>query len=109
MKTRTCFECFYALSLMFLFGCGTVTEYTFDPATGKATKKVYANERQSWEATVDRRIDEETKGDKPLAGAQTWENYWRDWYKTLRQYPDGEERVAWIKARRTTRGLPTYD
>jgi hypothetical protein len=92
-----------------LFGCfPAVTEFKMDPETHKFAKKTYRTDREYWEALVERRIQAEIHGERPDVRRKTWPQFWREWYLSLRHNKDGEERIAYIRAKRKEHGLDPY-
>ena len=77
------------------------------------------SEDEYWKERVDERIAAEIKKEKPEAGYDTWQNYWRWWYSVLRRkkkppfksqtFKTSEEMVIYIKEKRHAKGLPTYE
>jgi hypothetical protein len=101
-------------------GCGThrtIREYRTDDA-GRTTMN-NVTEEQYWKEKVDDRIAAEIAKEKPEAGYETWQNYWRWWYSVLRrkkkppfksdQFKKSEDLVNYIKEKRRAKGLPTYE
>ena len=92
-----------------LIGCfPAMTEYKVDPQTHKFTKKTYRTDRDYFEALVARRIQAEIDGKPPDVRGETWPQFWRSWYSSLRHNQDGEERIAYIRAKRREHGLNPY-
>jgi hypothetical protein len=68
---------------------------------------------------IDQRIREELTRQRPPAGAPTWKEYWIAWYQVIRQssglpwapsqFKTKEDMIHYVKQRRKSRGLPTYD
>jgi hypothetical protein len=95
----------------------TIREYRTDEG-GRATMS-NVTEEQYWKERVDERIAAEIAKEKPEAGYDTWQNYWRWWYSVLRrkkkapfksdQFRTSEDLVNYIKERRREKGLPTYE
>ena len=95
----------------------TIREYRTDP-TGR-TSMTNVTEEQYWKERVDERIAAEIAKEKPEAGYDTWQNYWRWWYSVLRrkkkppfksnEFKRSEDLVSYIKERRRAKGLPTYE
>jgi hypothetical protein len=95
----------------------TIREYNRDPAGRVSVTNV--TEDQYWKERVDERIAAEIAHEKPEAGYDTWQNYWRWWYSVLRRKPKpayksqefktSEEMVTYIKEKRRAKGLPTYE
>jgi hypothetical protein len=103
-----------------LAGCGsrrTIREYRTDQ-TGRTTMN-NVTEEQYWKEKVDERIAAEIAKEKPEAGYDTWQNYWRWWYSVLRrkkkppfksnEFKKAEDMVNYIKEKRRAKGLPTYE
>src|SRR6266404_409353 len=107
------------LAAILLTGCGsrTIREYQTDQAGHTSVKNV--SEEDYWKERVDERIAAEIKKEKPEAGYDTWQNYWRWWYSVLRRkkqppfkstdFKTSEDMVNYIKDKRRAKGLPTYD
>src|SRR5436305_4604440 len=106
----------------FLPGCidfhpRTIREYNTDGSGHTTVKNV--TEEEYWKERVDERIAAEIKKEKPEAGYDTWQNYWRWWYSVLRRkkkppfksanFKTTEEMVTYIKEKRREKGLPTYE
>jgi hypothetical protein len=95
----------------------TIREYQTDQAGRTSVKNV--TEEQYWKERVDERIAAEIAKEKPEAGYDTWQNYWRWWYSVLRrkkkppfkstEFRTSEEMVNYIKEKRRAKGLPTYE
>ena len=95
----------------------TIREYRTDRAGTVAVTNV--SEDQYWKERVDERIAAEIAHEKPEAGYDTWQNYWRWWYSVLRrkkkpayksqEFKTSEDMVNYIKERRRAKGLPTYE
>ena len=95
----------------------TIREYRTD-STGR-TSVTNVTEEQYWKERVDERIAAEIAKEKPEAGYDTWQNYWRWWYSVLRrkkkppfksnEFKRSEDLVNYIKERRRAKGLPTYE
>jgi hypothetical protein len=95
----------------------TIREYNTDQAGRVSVTNV--SEDQYWKERVDERIAAEVAHEKPEAGYDTWQNYWRWWYSVLRrkqkpayksrEFKTSEEMVNYIKEKRRARGLPTYE
>src|SRR5207244_12472656 len=70
-----------------LMGCEihrrTIREYHTDRAGQINVSNV--TEEQYWKERVDERIAAELAKEKPEAGDDTWQNYWRGWYGVLRR------------------------
>lgn len=103
-----------------LVGCGsrrTIREYRTDQ--GGRTTVSNVSEEQYWKERVDERIAAEIAKEKPEAGYDTWQNYWRWWYSVLRrkkkppfksgEFKKSEDMVNYIKEKRRAKGLPTYE
>jgi hypothetical protein len=104
-----------------LSGCSihrpTIREYHTDQAGRTSVSNV--TEEEYWKERVEERIAAEIAKEKPEAGYDTWQNYWRWWYSVLRrkkkpafksdQFRTSEDMVNYIKERRRARGLPTYE
>jgi hypothetical protein len=104
-----------------LMGCAihprTIREYRTD-AGGRTTMN-NVTEEQYWKERVDERIAAEIAKEKPEAGYDSWQNYWRWWYSVLRrkkkppfkseQFKKSEDLVNYIKEKRRAKGLPTYE
>ncbi len=109
------------LVVSFLPACAihrpTIREYNTD-RTGRVSV-TNVTEDQYWKERVDERIAAEIKHEKPEAGYDTWQNYWRWWYSVLRrkkkpayksqQFKTSEDMVNYIKDKRRAKGLPTYE
>lgn len=103
----------------FFPGCTkqTIREYQTDQSGRTVMKTV--SEDEYWKERVDERIAAEIKKEKPEAGYDTWQNYWRWWYSVLRRkkkppfksqsFKTSEEMVNYIKEKRRAKGLPTYE
>ena len=95
----------------------TIREYQTDTSGRTSLKTV--TEEEYWKERVDERITAEIKKEKPEAGYDSWQNYWRWWYSVLRRkkkppfksdsFKTSEDMVNYIKERRQAKGLPTYD
>jgi len=95
----------------------TVREYNTDPSGHTSVKNV--TEDEYWKERVDERIAAEIKKEKPEAGYDSWQNYWRWWYSVLRRkkkppfksdsFKTSQEMVNYIKDKRRAKGLPTYE
>ena len=95
----------------------TIREYNTDRAGHVSVSNV--TEDQYWKERVDERIAAEIAHEKPEAGYDTWQNYWRWWYGVIRnkkkvpfksaEFKTPEDMVNYIKDRRRAKGLPTYD
>ena len=103
-----------------LMGCTsrrTIREYRTDEAGRTTVSNV--SEEQYWKNRVDERIAAEIAKEKPEAGYDTWQNYWRWWYSVLRrkkqppfksaEFKRSEDMVNYIKEKRRAKGLPTYE
>ncbi|HWY40737.1 MAG TPA: hypothetical protein VNX27_08075 [Chthoniobacterales bacterium] len=109
------------LVLTFLPACAihppTIREYNAD-RTGRVSVS-NVSEDQYWKERVDERIAAEIAHEKPEAGYDTWQNYWRWWYSVLRrkkkpayksqEFRTSEDMVNYIKDKRRAKGLPTYE
>ena len=97
------------LITLILPGCAAETELTLDPQTHQVIgKKTYKSHEEAWEALVERRIQAEIAGKPSDVRGETWPQFWRGWYASLRHNPDGEKRVAYIRAKRKEHGLDPY-
>ena len=95
----------------------TIREYNTDRSGHVSVTNV--TEDAYWKERVDERIAAEMAHEKPEAGYDTWQNYWRWWYSVLRrkrkpayksqEFRTSEDMVNYIKDRRRAKGLPTYD
>ncbi len=95
----------------------TIREYNTDQ--GGRVSVTNVTEDQYWKERVDERIAAEIAHEKPEAGYDTWQNYWRWWYSVLRrkkkpaykshEFKTSEEMVNYIKDKRRAKGLPTYE
>ena len=95
----------------------TIREYQTDQAGHTSVKNV--TEEEYWKERVDERIAAEINKEKPEAGYDTWQNYWRWWYSVLRRkkkppfksqtFKTSEEMVNYIKEKRRAKSLPTYE
>ena len=103
-----------------LVGCGsrrTIREYRTEEGGRVSVSNV--SEEQYWKERVDERIAAEIAKEKPEAGYDTWQNYWRWWYSVLRrkkkmpfksqEFKKPEDMVNYIKEKRRAKGLPTYE
>ncbi|HZR77777.1 MAG TPA: hypothetical protein VFA58_01135 [Chthoniobacterales bacterium] len=109
------------LAAFSLSGCSihkpTIREYNTDPSGRTSMKTV--TEEEYWKERVEERIGAEMKKEKPEAGYDTWQNYWRWWYSVLRRkkkppfksdsFKTSEDMVNYIKEQRRAKGLPTYE
>jgi hypothetical protein len=109
------------LAATLLSGCAihrpTIREYQTDQ-TGRTSMR-NVTEEQYWKERVDERIAAETAKEKPEAGYDTWQNYWRWWYSVLRrkkkppfksnEFKTSDDMVNFIKEKRRAKGLPTYE
>jgi hypothetical protein len=109
------------LVLAFMPACAvhnpTIREYSTNPG-GQTTMKT-VTEEEYWKERVDERIAAEIKKEKPEAGYDTWQNYWRWWYSVLRRkkkppfksetFKTSEDMVNYIKQQRRAKGVPTYE
>jgi len=95
----------------------TIREYSTDRSGRTSVSNV--TEEQYWKERVDERIAAEIAKEKPEAGYETWQNYWRWWYSVLRrkkkppfksdEFKRSEDMVNYIKEKRRAKGLPTYE
>jgi hypothetical protein len=95
----------------------TIREYNTDQSGHTSIRNV--TEDQYWKERVDERIAAEVAHEKPEAGYDTWQNYWRWWYSVLRrkkkapfksqEFKTSEDMVNYIKDKRRAKGLPTYE
>lgn len=95
----------------------TIREYNTDRTGHVSVTNV--TEDQYWKERVDERIAAEIAHEKPEAGYDTWQNYWRWWYSVLRrkrkpafksrEFKTSEDMVLYIKEKRREKGLPTYE
>ncbi|HEV3392580.1 MAG TPA: hypothetical protein VG103_03635 [Chthoniobacterales bacterium] len=95
----------------------TIREYQTDQAGRTSMKNV--TEEEYWKERVDERIAAEIAKEKPEAGYDTWQNYWRWWYSVLRrqkkppfkstEFRTSEDMVNYIKEKRRAKRLPTYE
>jgi hypothetical protein len=95
----------------------TIREYQTDQAGRTSVKNV--TEEEYWKERVDERIAAEIAKEKPEAGYDTWQNYWRWWYSVLRrkkkppfkstEFRTSEDMVNYIKEKRRAKRLPTYE
>jgi hypothetical protein len=111
----------WLLAAMLLSSCEihrrTIREYNTDQSGRVSVSNV--TEEQYWKERVDERIAAEIAHEKPEAGYDTWQNYWRWWYSVLRrkkkvpfksdEFKTSEDMVNYIKEKRRTKGLPTYE
>jgi hypothetical protein len=109
------------LAGILLSGCEfhrrTIREYRTERGGRVSVSNV--TEEQYWKERVDERIAAEIAHEKPEAGYDTWQNYWRWWYSVLRrkkktpfkatEFKTSEDMVNYIKEKRRARGLPTYE
>jgi len=108
------------LAAIVLVGCAghpTIREYRTDQ--GGQVSVTNVTEAQYWKERVDERIAAEIAKQKPEAGYDTWQNYWRWWYSVLRrkkkmpfkseEFKRPEDLVNYIKEKRRAKGLPTYE
>jgi hypothetical protein len=107
-----------ATLLVGCFGGGrTIREY--HTGQGGQVSVTNVTEAQYWKERVDERVAAEMAKEKPEAGYDTWQNYWRWWYSVLRrkkkmpfkseEFKRPEDLVNYIKERRRAKGLPTYE
>jgi hypothetical protein len=95
----------------------TIREYQTDQAGRTSVRNV--TEEEYWKERVDERIAAEIAKEKPEAGYDTWQNYWRWWYSVLRrkkkppfkstEFRTSEDMVNYIKEKRRAKRLPTYE
>jgi hypothetical protein len=95
----------------------TIREYQTDPAGHTSVKNV--TEEEYWKERVDERIAAEMKKEKPEAGYDSWQNYWRWWYSVLRRkkkppfksesFKTSADMINYIKDKRRAKGLPTFE
>jgi hypothetical protein len=109
------------LVVSFLPACAihrpTIREYNTDQ--GGRVSVANVTEDQYWKERVDERIAAEIAHEKPEAGYDTWQNYWRWWYSVLRrkkkpayksqEFKTSDDMVNYIKDKRRAKGLPTYE
>jgi hypothetical protein len=123
MMQKTSKQLFIALLLLaiFLSACAihrpTIREYQTDGSGQTSMKNV--TEEQYWKERVDERIAAEIAKEKPEAGYDTWQNYWRWWYSVLRRekrppfksndFRTSDDMVNYIKEKRRAKNLPTYE
>jgi hypothetical protein len=124
MRARTCSCRIVALLLVgvLLGGCiefhrRTIREYRTEGGGRVSVSNV--TEDQYWKERVDERIAAEIAHEKPEAGYDTWQNYWRWWYSVLRrkkkapfksnEFKTSEAMINYIKEKRRAKGLPTYE
>ena|SRR5258708_18941486 len=91
-----------------LSGCMPVVEYAPDSSGGYHRSFRLSTEDAEWKRTVESRIQAEIAGKPPDIHGETWPQLWRNWYASLRHNPDGEERIAYIRAQRKAHGLNPY-
>ena len=94
----------------------TIREYRAGPEGTVTVANV--TEDEYWKGQVDQRIAAELEGKKPEAH-ETWPEYYQWWYSVLRrkskptwkskEFKTSEALVAYIKERRRSKGLPTYE
>ena len=95
----------------------TIREYNTDQSGHVSVTNV--TEDVYWKERVNERIKAEIAHEKPEAGYDTWQNYWRWWYSVLRrkkkpafksqEFKTSEDMVNYIKQQRRAKGLPLYD
>jgi hypothetical protein len=123
MMQKASKQLFIALLLLaiFLSACAihrpTIREYQTDQSGRTSVKNV--SEEQYWKERVDERIAAEIAKEKPEAGYDTWQNYWRWWYSVLRRqkkppfkstdFRTSDDMVNYIKEKRRAKNLPTYE
>jgi|SRR5215469_1452244 len=109
------------LAATFISGCTihplTIREYNADQSGRVSVSNL--SEEQYWKERVDERIAAEVRKEKPEAGYDSWQNYWRWWYSVLRRkkkppfksdtFKTSEGMVNYIKEKRRAKGLPTYE
>ena len=120
-RTRTRLIIGLMLAATLLGGCEihrrTIREYHTDRSGQTSVSNL--SEEQYWKERVDERIAAEIAKEKPEAGYDTWQNYWRWWYSVLRrkkktpfksdEFKRPEDMVNYIKEKRRAKGLPTYE
>ena len=94
----------------------TIREYRAGPQGTVTVANV--TEDEYWKGQVDQRIAAEQEGKKPEAH-ETWQEYYQWWYSVLRrkskptwkskEFKTSEALIAYIKERRRSKGLPTYE
>jgi len=120
---KTSKQLFIALLVLAIFlpACAihrpTIREYQTDQSGQTSMKNV--TEEQYWKERVDERIAAEIAKEKPEAGYDTWQNYWRWWYSVLRRqkkppfksndFRTSDDMVNYIKEKRRAKNLPTYE
>jgi hypothetical protein len=123
MMQKTSKQLFIALLVLAIFlpACAihrpTIREYQTDQSGQTSMKNV--TEEQYWKERVDERIAAEIAKEKPEAGYDTWQNYWRWWYSVLRRqkkppfksndFRTSDDMVNYIKEKRRAKNLPTYE
>ena len=95
----------------------TIREYNTDTSGHVSVTNV--TEDEYWKERVHERIAAEIAHEKPEAGYDTWQNYWRWWYSVLRrkkkpayksrEFRTSDDMVNYIKEQRRAKGLPTYE
>jgi hypothetical protein len=95
----------------------TIREYHTDQAGHTSVSNV--TEEEYWKERVDERIAAEMKKEKPEAGYDSWQNYWRWWYSVLRRkkkppfksesFKTSADMINYIKDKRRAKGLPTFE
>ena|ERR1700730_5314780 len=120
-RTQTRLVIWLMLGSTLLSGCAihrpTIREYRNEPGGQVSVSNV--TEEQYWKERVEERIAAEIAKEKPEAGYDTWQNYWRWWYSVLRSkkkvpfksdtFKTPQDMINYIKERRHARGLPTYE
>jgi len=92
-----------------LAGCAAETEFKLDPTTHAITsKRTFRSHEEAWRTHLEENIQAEIRGDPPPVRGETWPQFWRGWYASLRHNKDGEERIAYIRAKRKEHGLDPY-
>lgn len=81
-----------------------------DPTTGKYEVKGPVTEWEAFQRVEEQRFQRELRGERPLAGFETWASYWQRRYENIRKYSaDADEELLWIKQRRRELGLPLHE
>ena len=92
-----------------LSGClQPVVEYQADSSGRYQGHFRMTTEDAEWKRLVEHRIHAEIHGEPPEIRGETWPQFWRGWYASLRHNKDGEERIAYIRAKRKEYGLNPY-
>ena len=121
MRTRSRRLITILLVAAFLPACDihrrTIREYHTDQAGHVSVSNV--TEDEYWKEQVNERIEAEIKKEKPEAGYDSWQNYWRWWYSVLRRkkkppfksesFKTSADMINYIKEQRRAKGLPTYE